>query len=169
MRARLVAIVLVLLPVPALAKAWRNVNPGSTKGVEVVKRFGEPTKRLARGDKQVLAYYDDEAIEGSKQAEFMVGTDGKVEQIAVFPAAAVEKAAIADTFGPSCSDKQQPNCFVQKVSEDDLKPYLWYENLGLVVFLNADGKTVQSFLYVKPGPPKQAKPASTQQAKTTSK
>lgn len=154
MRKTLVALAVTLLPALAQAKAWRNVNPGATRAAEVVKRFGEPTKRLQRGGKQVLAYVDDEAIDGTKQAEFIVDEQGRVEQIAIFPASVVDKPAIADTYGPACSEKPGPNCYVKKLSEDDLKPYFWYEQLGLVVFFNADGNTVQSFLYVKPGPPK---------------
>jgi hypothetical protein len=149
-----------LLPCAAQAKSWKNVVPGQTPGAQVLKRFGEPTTRLAEGQKQVLAYEGDEAIAGTKQAQFIVGPDGKVEQIAVFPATVIEKAAIADTFGPDCSQKQAPNCYVQKVNDDDFKTYYWYENLGLVIFFDADGKTVGSLLYVKPGPAKSAASAT---------
>jgi hypothetical protein len=39
---------------------------------------------------------------------------------------------------------------VRKLSEDDYKTYYWFKQLGLVVFFNADGTTVQSFMYVAP-------------------
>jgi hypothetical protein len=153
MRVSLV-IALVLVPLAAQAKSWRNVKPGETSKAEVLKRFGDPTTELAEGKKTVLAYEGDEAIEGTKQAQFIIGADGKVEQIAIFPATVVEKASVASTFGPSCAEKEQPNCYVQKVSDDDFKTYFWYEQLGLVVFFDAAGKNVASFLYVKPGAPK---------------
>jgi hypothetical protein len=149
---RLALVLVLLAPLSAQAKSWRGVGPGTTLGAEVVKRFGEPTKRLRQGKKQVLAYEGDEAIEGAAQAQFFIGEDGKVEQIAIFPANRVERASLAETFGPDCAAKQVPNCYVQKVSDDDFKTYFFYTNPGLVIFLTADGKAVQSLLYVKPAP-----------------
>ncbi|MBS2030518.1 MAG: hypothetical protein JST54_21630 [Deltaproteobacteria bacterium] len=147
---RLVLLALLLAPAAAQAKAWRNVTPGATPSTDVTKRFGEPTKRLKQGDKKIFAYEGDETIEGTTQAQFTIAADGKVEQIAIFPATVIERAALAETYGPDCKDKQVPNCFVQKVSDDDFKTYFWYPKLGLVVFLSNDGKTVQSLLFVKP-------------------
>src|SRR3954464_5263545 len=117
------AIAVLLAPLAAQAKSWRNVNPGVTPGADVVKRFGEPTTRLKQGKKQVYAYEGDEAIEGTKQAQFFVAEDGKVEQIAIFPENPIDRASVADTFGPSCATKPGANCYVQKVSDDDFKPY----------------------------------------------
>ena len=148
----------VAVPAVASAKSWKHVVPGATPEATVVKRFGEPTTRLKRGDQKVLAYEGDEVLEGTKQSQFIIGADGRVAQIAIFPAAVLDITAVTNTYGPSCGEKAVPNCFVQKVS-DDFKTYDWYESLGLVVFLNPDGKTVQSFLYVKPGPARSTAPA----------
>ena len=146
----LVLTTLLLLPAAAQARSWRNVTPGTTPAADVTKRFGEPTKRLKQGAKKILAYEGDETIDGTKQAQFTIAEDGKVETIAIFPATVIERTALADTYGPECKEKQVPNCYVQKVSDDDFKTYFWYAKLGLVVFLSNDGKTVQSLLYVKP-------------------
>ena len=132
------------------------MKPGETPKAEVLPRFGNPTTELAQGKKSVLAYEGDEAIEGTKQAEFTIGPDGKVQQIAIFPSTVVEKTAVVDTYGPSCATKQVANCYVEKVSDDDFKTYYWYEQLGLVIFFDGAGKNVASLLYVKPGPPKTA-------------
>src|SRR6185312_16983830 len=146
----LIVLALLLAPLAAQARSWRNVTPGQTPAAEVTKRFGEPTKRLRQGAKHILAYEGDETIDGTTQAQFTIAEDGKVEQIAIFPATVIDRAALADTYGPNCKEKQVPNCFVEKVSDDDFKTYFWYPKLGLVVFLSNDGKTVQSLLFVKP-------------------
>ena len=159
----LLAAAAFLVPLSAQAKSWKNVVPGKTPGSQVVKRFGEPTTRLSQGSAQVLAYENDEAIPGTKQAQFFIDASGRVEKIAIFPATVIEKAAVAQTFGPDCTQKQAPNCFVQKINDDDFKTYYWYENLGLVIFFNADGKTVGSLLYVKPGPSKSSSGSATKQ------
>lgn len=149
---RLVLIAAVLVP-PGLceARAWKSVSPGNTPIAEVTRRFGEPTTRLKRGKQTVYAYEQDEAIQGTTQAQFIVGPEGNVEQIAVFPAAVVEKDTIEATYGPDCATKPTGgNCFVRKVSDESFKTYYWYASTGLVVFFAKDGQRVESFLYVKP-------------------
>ena len=149
---RRLGLVMALVAIPALAqaRAWKNVSPGNTPIAEVTRRFGEPTTQLKRGKQTVYAYEQDEAIAGTSQAQFIVGPSGTVEQIAVFPAAVIEKAAIEATYGPDCAQKPGGNCFIRKVSDESFKTYYWYASAGLVVFFTKDGKSVESFLYVKP-------------------
>ena len=147
-----VALALAVLCVPTLAqaRAWKSVSPGNTPIAEVTKRFGEPTTKLKRGKQTVYAYEQDEAIAGTTQAQFIVGPQGTVEQIAVFPASVIDKAAIEATYGPDCALKPGGNCFLRKVSDESFKTYYWYASTGLVVFFTKDGKAAESFLYVKP-------------------
>ncbi len=141
----------LLAPLSAEAKAWHGLTPGQSSGPDVVKKFGEPTRKIKQGGgKEMFAYADDEAIQGTHQAEFTINAQNIVEQIAVFPAAPVDKSAIESTYGPECTPRLTGACYVRKVSEDDYSTYFWYRAVGLVVFFKSDGTTVQSFLYVVP-------------------
>ena len=145
-----VGLTLLLLSTVAQAKAWKGVTPGTTKKDEVIKKFGDPSKKVGQGDKVMLAYSGDEAIKGTRETEFLIDSGGVVVQIAVFPAGQVEKATIEETYGPDCAKAVRADCYVRKLSEDDYKTYYWFKQLGLVVFFNTDGLTVQSFMYIPP-------------------
>ena len=157
----------------AEAKKWKDVTPGKTNKAEVIKRFGEPTKRLPKAGKETLSYLDDEAISGSQEAQFVAGKDGTIEQIIVFPTATLEKSEVESTFGPECAAQPGPPpapgakpvvCYTRKLNEEELRTYFWYQRLGLVVFFGKDGKSVQSLLYIPQnagldGQPVEAPPA----------
>ena len=146
---RTLAVVAVLIAaVPAIAKPWQGIEPGVTKREEVIQKFGEPS-RVVAGDKEVIAYFGKEAIKGTTQAQFKVDTASKVvERIDVFPGPVIEKEAIENSYGPACPNGPAPAnpCFVKKVT-DEFRTYYLYPKLGLAIFFNEDGKTVQSFIF----------------------
>jgi len=149
---RVVPLIAVLLPALALAKPWNGITPGETPKAEVVKRFGEPSKKLAQGDKEVMAYIGDQAIKGTPQAQFVI-KEGKVEQMVVFPATTLELPEIEDTYGKACAvvekNGKAAHCYHKQLT-DEFRTYLWYKRLGLVVFLNEDKKTVHSIIFNSP-------------------
>jgi hypothetical protein len=149
--ALVVAVALCRLP-EAAAKPWSGITPGVSTRAEVIKKFGEPSKRVADKGMEVLGYVGDRAVKGTTQTQVTVRADGVVEQIVVFPAAQIDKATVEDTFGPACSAVAAniPGCYLKKLT-DDFRTYFWYKRLGLVVFFSEDGKSVYSFLYNSPG------------------
>jgi len=147
--------VLLLFGVPRLAtaKAWNGITPGSSTRADVVKKFGEPTKKVPDKAKEVLGYIGEQAIKGTTQTQFTINGNGVVEQIVVFPASQVDKATVEDNFGPACSGapvNSTANCYTKKLT-DDFRTYFWYKRLGLVIFFTEDGKSVYSFMYNAPG------------------
>jgi hypothetical protein len=149
---RTVPVVLALvIPGVVQAKPWKGIVPEKSTRAEVVKKYGDPSKTLKRGENEMLSYSGDEALPGSRETEFVVNPAGTVEQIAVFPAGPVERATVEEMYGTDCvlAPAGKP-CFIRKLNEDDLRTYFWYQRLGLVVFFEQDGHLVQSFLYVKP-------------------
>jgi hypothetical protein len=137
---------------PAFAKPWNGITPGSSTKVDVVKRFGEPTKKVSEKGKEVVAYIGEQAIKGTTQTQFTLNASGVVEQIVVFPSSQVDKATVEDNFGPPCSGApaSAAACYTKKLT-DDYRTYFWYKRLGLVIFFTEDGKSVYSFMYNAPG------------------
>ncbi|XXF75538.1 hypothetical protein P2318_21030 [Myxococcaceae bacterium GXIMD 01537] len=146
---RTLALVTVLAAVPALAKPWQGIDPGVSKREEVIKKFGEPSRTVTTDGKEILAYFEKEAIKGTSQAQFKVDPTTKlVERIDVFPGPVIDKATIEDTYGGACpAGKQPPSpCYLKKLT-DDFRTYFLYSKLGLAIFFNEDGKTVHSFIF----------------------
>ncbi len=150
----LALLLLLATPAAASARPWNNINPGQSARAEVVKKFGEPSKKVKQGDMEVLAYIADQAIKGTTQAQFTVGGDGKVEQIVVFPAVTIDVSEVEDTYGRACSEVEKAgkivtNCYVKQLT-DDFRTYYWYKRLGLVIFFGDDKKTVYSLQFMPP-------------------
>ncbi len=150
---RTIAIVAVLLAaLPAVAKPWQGIEAGTSKREQVVKKFGEPSRVVTSGDKEIVAYLEKEAIKGTRQVQFLVDAKTQiVERINIFPGPVVELEAVVSTYGTACPSgkgkaRASSPCFVKKLTED-FRTYLLYQSLGMAVFLNADGKTVNSFIY----------------------
>ncbi|HYO54214.1 hypothetical protein [Archangium sp.] len=145
-----IAIVAVLLATaPAVAKPWQGIEPGQSKREQVIQKFGEPSRVVTTDGKEVIAYFDQKAIKGTKQVQFKVDTGTQqVERIDVFPGPVVDKESVESTYGPVCpSSKASANPCYQKKLTDDFRTYLFYARLGLAVFLNEDGKTVHSLIF----------------------
>jgi hypothetical protein len=147
---RTLAVVAVLIAaLPALAKPWQGIEPGVSKKDDVTQKFGEPSRVVAQGEKEIIAYFGKEAIKGTTQAQFKVDSATKVvERIDVFPGPVIDKEAIENSYGPACPSGPAPAspCYVKKVT-DEFRTYYLYSKLGLAIFFNEDGKTVHSFIF----------------------
>jgi hypothetical protein len=155
-----VTVALCLWAALAAAKPWNGVDPGATKKDEVVKRFGEPSRTVQAEGKEVLAYFGPQAIKGTSQTQFRVDPASQlVERIDVFPGPNIERDVVESTYGPACPSSAINTsggpCYFKKLT-DDFRTYFLYPRLGLAVFFNEDGKTVQSFIFQ---PPKGSSPA----------
>lgn len=140
---------LVVAAVPAFAKPWNGIEPGTSKRADIIKKFGEPSRVVPSDDKEVLAYFEKEAIKGTSQAQFKVDTKTQVvERIDVFPGPVIDKETIENNYGPACPAGKMPAtpCYLKKLT-DDFRTYYLYPKLGLAIFFNEDGKTVHSFIF----------------------
>jgi hypothetical protein len=120
---------LLLLPGTALARSWQGITPGQSTQADVVTRFGEPSTRGKLEGRTALVYKAEQAIAGTRQVQFLVGEDGRVAEINVFPGAQLEKDAVLGTFG------KDP----QKTFTDDFRTVWLYKAIGVVVFFGKDG------------------------------
>lgn len=131
------AILLALGPAPASARPWKGVTPGVTPQADVVGKFGEPTARTRRGDRSVLAYFGDQALEGTKQAQFHLDPAGKVQEITIFLTVPLDADTIEGTYGKP----------VQKTFVEDTFQKVWlYPSQGVTVYFAKDG-TVEALSF----------------------
>jgi outer membrane protein assembly factor BamE (lipoprotein component of BamABCDE complex) len=131
MRSIRLALVLALaLPTLAHARAWKGVNPGTTSQAEVVEKFGEPTTRTKRTGRTILAYYGEQALEGTRQAQFHVDPQGVVLEITIFLTAQLDAESIEGTYG-----KPPQRSFV----EDTFQKVWLYPQAGVTVYFNKEG------------------------------
>lgn len=119
----------LLLPTLAEAKAWQGIEPGRSSGDEVVTRFGEPTTRKQRGPRSVIAYKGDQALQGTKEAQFHCRADGVVEEITVFLSASLDAESVEGTFG-----RPQSKTFVEATFQ---KVWL-YPSKGVTVYFDRE-------------------------------
>jgi hypothetical protein len=124
-----------------------------------VARFGEPSTKGKLEGRTALVYKGEQAIAGTRQAQFLVGDDGRVAEVNVFPASQLEKEAVLGTFG------KEP----MKTFTDDFRTVWLYRPIGVVVFFGKDG-TVEAIRFqaaekgAKPVPPAGAAPQESQPA-----
>ena len=149
----LLALLLSLTAAPVLAKPWQGIEPGVSRREQVLERFGPPSRTVkpepGKPGPEILAYLSKQAIRGTKQVQFKLdAATGVVERIDVFPAPVIERDAIENTYGGACPAGPLPEqpCFLKKITED-FRSYYLYPRLGLAVFFNEDGKTVNSFIF----------------------
>lgn len=147
MRSIRLALVLALaLPLPAEARAWKGINPGVTSQAEVVEKFGEPTTKSKRTGRTVLAYYGEQALEGTRQAQFHVDQQSVVVEITIFLTAQLDADSIEGTYG-----KPPQRTFV----EDTFQKVWLYPQQGVTVYFNKEGN-VEALTFA-PGTKGQAK------------
>lgn len=149
----------ILGPSLAEGRAWKGINPGASQQGDVVQRFGEPTSRTKRGPRTVLAYFGDQALEGTKQAQFHVDAAGTVQEITIFLVTPLDPETIEGTYG-------RPT---QKTFVEDTFQKVWvYAGQGVTVYWAKDGGGAEALSFgpakagAKPGPearPADAKPA----------
>jgi hypothetical protein len=166
---RRLAFVLVLTVAAGVsAKSWNGIDPGITSKDEVLKRFGEPSKVVTAGEAtEVLAYLKDRAIKGTVQAQFKVDVKTQlVQRIDVFPQGGVDKDAVENTYGRACPQGPLPEapCYLKKVT-DDFRVYFHYPRIGMAIFFESDGKSVNSLIF-EPQKSTAEKPLETAQKKT---
>lgn len=151
---RPVALVMVLLgaPLAAFAKPWQGIMPGGgSSELDVIGKFGEPTKRLTARGQSVLVYSGVQAIKGTMQAQFKCDLATKeVQRIDVYPEPVIDLTAIEKSYGKSCevNGGTEP-CYWRKATAQK-HPYLLYSKLGLAIFFKEDDRTVLSFAFLPP-------------------
>jgi hypothetical protein len=133
----LLLLLLALAPGLAAARPWKGVNPGTTTQAEVLERFGEPTTRTKRPGRTVLAYYGDQALDGTRQAQFHVDAQGIVLEITIFLTAQLDQESIEGTYG-----KPPQRTFV----EDTFQKVWVYPQAGVTVYFGKDG-FVEAFTF----------------------
>ncbi len=140
MRPCQIAIVAAVLLGPSLAeaRAWKGINPGTSKKDEVVSRFGEPSARTKRGPRTVLAYFGEQALEGTKQAQFHVDGSGIVQEITIFLATPLDAETIEGTYGKP----------TQKTFVEDTFQKVWvYGGQGVTVYWAKDGSGAEALAF----------------------
>jgi len=155
---RLAVVLLLALALPALARAraWKGINPGATTQAEVVEKFGEPTTRSKRGGRTILAYYGEQALEGTRQAQFHVDAQGVIVEITIFLTAQLDAESIEGTYG-----KPPQRTFV----EDTFQKVWLYPQQGVTVYFNKEGNVeALTFAAGTKAAAKAATPASGQDA-----
>lgn len=145
MRLVQLALILPLLlgPGSALARPWKGITPGTSAAAEVEKKFGEPTTRTKRGGHTVLAYYGDQALEGTKQAQFHVDDGGLVQEITIFLSMPLDPETIEGTYGKP----------TQKTFVEDTFQKVWiFATQGVTVYWAKDGSGAEALSF-GPGKP----------------
>ncbi|BDG05949.1 hypothetical protein AMOR_49450 [Anaeromyxobacter oryzae] len=122
--------VLALAPVRGLARPWKGITPGQSTQADVVEKFGEPSTKAKRGARVVLAYAGEQALEGTKQAQFHVDGDGTVQEITVFITEPLDAETIEGTYG-----KPPQKTFV----EDTFQKVWIYPQQGVTVYFAKEG------------------------------
>jgi hypothetical protein len=143
----LLLVLAAALPRGAHARAWKGINPGATTQAEVVEKFGEPTTKTKRTGRTVLAYYGEQALEGTRQAQFHVDPQGVVVEITIFLTAQLDAESIEGTYG-----KPPQRTFV----EDTFQKVWLYPTQGVTVYFNKEGN-VEALTFA-PGTKAQPKP-----------
>jgi hypothetical protein len=144
---------LALAPALASARAWKGINPGASTQAEVTDKFGEPTTRTRRSGRTVLAYYGEQALEGTRQAQFHLDAQGTVVEITIFLTAQLEAESIEGTYG-----KPPQRTFV----EDTFQKVWVYPAAGVTVYFNKEGNV--DALTFGPGTKEKARPAAGERA-----
>lgn len=138
-----------LVPCAALAKPWNGIHPGASSTLDVIGKFGEPTKRVTAKGQEILVYSGPAAITGTIQAQFKCNAATHiVERIDVYPSPVIPVGAVEKSYGKQCDpmEAKEP-CYYRKEGTGQ-KVYFLYVKLGLAVFFKEDGKTVQSFVFL---------------------
>ncbi len=146
---RCLILLALLSPLLAWSRPWQGIVPGASTKAEVTKKFGAPTKVSTANGRELLGYL--KVIEGTVQAHFRIDpTKNLVERIDVFPAVTVKRAQVIATYGPECGFKVQGDCHLLRKQNSDAgtATYLLYAELGLAVFFQSDGETVQSLTFL---------------------
>ena len=113
----------------ASARSWQGIDPGTTSLADVTARFGVPTTQGKLGGRTAAVYKGDQAISGTRQAQFFAREDGVVTEVVVFPGSALDRDAVEGTYGKP----------TRKAFTDEFRPVWVYEAAGVTVFFGKDG------------------------------
>ncbi len=125
----LALLLLALAPGAASAKAWQGITPGVSTQGDVSNRVGEPSTQGKLGGRGAVVYKGDQAIAGTRQAQFFLREDGTVVEITVFPSTQLDREAVEGTYGRS----------PQKTFTEDFRPVWLYRATGVKVFFGKEG------------------------------
>jgi hypothetical protein len=134
---RLAFLLASLAPALASARTWKGITPGTSTQQEVLDRFGEPTTKTKRPGRLILAYYGDQALEGTRQAQFHLDDKGVILEITIFLTAQLDQDSIEGTYG-----KPPQRTFV----EDTFQKVWVYPQAGVTVYFGKDG-TVEALTF----------------------
>src|SRR5512139_2974316 len=95
----LLALAAMALPIAAPAKSWQGIQPGQSTRADVIARFGDPSTHGKLGERLALVYKGDQALSGTRQAQFFLRDDGLVLEITVFPATSLDRDSVEGTYG----------------------------------------------------------------------
>ena len=134
-----IAAALALAPAAGLAKGWSGVTPGTTTESEVAARFGPPSTQGQHGGRLTLVYKGEQAIAGTRQAQFFAGGSGVIVEIVVFPTAQLDKETVEGTYGKPA----------QKAFTDDFRTVWFFRPSGITVYFGKEG-TVDAISFKAP-------------------
>lgn len=140
-------LVVVCGGVPASAKPWQGITPGVSNNLDVIGKFGDPSKTLNDKGQITLVYSQAAAIKGSLQAQFKLNANKVVERIDVYPSVSLDVAAIEKAYGPRCTPETKTACYVEKRAPSKAR-YFVYSRLGLAVFFKDDGEGVKNLVFL---------------------
>jgi hypothetical protein len=147
-----------LVPTAALARAWQGVHPGSTTEAEVTARFGPPSTEGKLSGRTALVYKGDQAIPGTRQAQFFTREDRVVIEVVVFPVTQLDREAVEGTYGKP----------TQKAFTDDFRSVWFFKPSGVTVYFGKDGFV--DAVSFKPAPgarPEGPRPAAVKPGRST--
>ena len=124
------------------AKEWKGAVPGETKRVEVIEKFGKPTREFSKSGKlsDGLNYKNERRVKGTKESNFYFDKNGILFRIDVFPAQDIDRKKVEETYGKGFQERVTPSGH----------PFLLYAKDGLAVFFDKDGKKVLSVTFTVP-------------------
>ncbi len=123
------ALLAAAVPGVARARAWQGVRPGATTESEVTAKFGQPSTQGKLSGRTALVYKGEQAIPGTRQAQFFAREDGVVVEVVVFPSSQLDREAVEGTYGHP----------TQKAFTDDFRTVWFFKPSGVTVYFGKDG------------------------------
>jgi hypothetical protein len=113
----------------ASARGWQGLMPGATSEADLIARFGQPSTQGRVGGRAALVYKDDQAITGTRQAQFFLRDDGTLGEIVVFPTSQLDRETVLGTYGAP----------TRKAFTDDFRTVWIFRQAGITVYFSKDG------------------------------
>lgn len=144
-----VSVALVLLAPTADARPWQGIIPGVSSTIDVIGKFGAPSRQVTERGYETALYAGARAIKGTVQAQFKANAHTHVvERIDVFPAPVITVQEIEASYGGPCKPLDASgDCYHRKATAAG-RQYFLYAKAGLAIFFQDDGATVRSFAFL---------------------